>query len=554
MIRERDDGSPAGPVRLRHPPRLVTDRPERSQGSPRTPRSVRHRGRRRGSPRVRMVLLAGPHRRRRTSWAGHEGKEVYHVEYAPDGRTFVTAGQDRTARIWDAETGQERLVLRGHEDEVDWASFDPSGTRVVTAGDDATVRIWSASDGRELTVLDRLPSHTVAALFTPDGRDVIAAARDGTVVRWDAATGRRRAAYRAAQRAVDGNGSRRWRSPRRARPWPSRGKADVVQLFDLSEGGLAADRHADGTAWAATGSAWPSLPTAARLRPPARVARTPSLRPASGKTQIVLEGPATASSFTLAFAPDGRTLAVGDGQGELRIWDLATRSFQVSLLGHTGRIWSVAFAPDGRTLATTGRDGTIRLWDARRRSDRVVFRGLARIPCTRQDFGELGGVLGRRHAAPRRKRTGVRARLQPEGWYHPDAENGRSARRRPVPFPSARAGRMEESHAAVERQAIPSPAERPSDKTLLPRRPEIWRTPPAPAPAVAFPSLRRRFLLVGHSGDVGGSAFSPDGRTLATASLDKTVRLWSVAAARSGRRWRATCRFKALPFRPMARC
>ena len=123
----------------------------------------------------------------RTSWVGHEGKEVYHVEYAPDGRTFVTAGQDRTARIWDAETGQERLVLRGHEDEVDWASFDPSGTRLVTAGDDATVRIWSASDGRLLTVLDRLPSPAVAALFTPDGRDVIAAARDGT----DCAVGRR---------------------------------------------------------------------------------------------------------------------------------------------------------------------------------------------------------------------------------------------------------------------------------------------------------------------------------------------------------------------------
>ena len=97
------------------------------------------------------------------------------------------------ARIWDAETGQERLVLRGHEDEVDYVSFDPSGTRLVTAGDDATVRIWSATDGSSLKVLDRLPSPTVAALFTPDGRDVIAAARDGTVVRWDAATGQRRA-------------------------------------------------------------------------------------------------------------------------------------------------------------------------------------------------------------------------------------------------------------------------------------------------------------------------------------------------------------------------
>ncbi len=45
----------------------------------------------------------------------------------------------------------------------------------------------------------------------------------------------------------------------------------------------------------------------------------------TGKTQVVLEGP-PASTFTLAFAPDGRTLAVGDDQGALRLWDLATRS------------------------------------------------------------------------------------------------------------------------------------------------------------------------------------------------------------------------------------
>jgi len=315
----------------------------------------------------------------RTSWVGHEGKEGYHVEYAPDGCTFATAGQDRTARIWDAETGQERLVLRGHEDEVNCVSFDPSGTRVVTVGDDASVRIWSAADGRKLTVLDGLTSPAVAALFTPDGRDVIAAARDGTLVRWDAATGRRRAACRA-NHPSDGN----WVEVMAISPQGSTlalaGRDAWVQFFDSSQGGLAAvttpmanmDTNGFCVAFAPDGR---SLAATSSYGVNAVLFDT-----TTGKTQVVLEGPTVSNSFTLAFAPDGRTLAVGDGHGALRLWDLATRSSQVSLLGHTGRIWCVAFAPDGRTLVTTSRDGTIRLWDARRRSDRAVFRGLARIP------------------------------------------------------------------------------------------------------------------------------------------------------------------------------
>ncbi len=312
---------------------------------------------------------------------------MYHVEYAPDGRTFVTAGQDRTARIWDAETGQERLVLRGHEDEVDFASFDPSGTLVVTAGDDATVRIWSVADGRELRVLDRLASPTVNAQFTPDGRDVIAAARDGTLVRWDVATGRRRAAATGQRRAghrkgrpVDENWVETMAISAQGMTLALAGRDAPIQLFDFSHDGLAAitrptaimDTNGFCVAFAPDGRSLAATASNGVL--------ASQYDTMSGKTQVVLEGPVDPTACTLAFAPDGRTLAVGDGRGAVRIWDLDTRSSQVSLLGHTGGIWCVAFAPNGRTLATTGRDGTIRLWDARRRSDRAVFRGLARIP------------------------------------------------------------------------------------------------------------------------------------------------------------------------------
>ena len=318
----------------------------------------------------------------RTSWVGHEGKEVYHVEYAHDGRTFATAGQDGTARIWDADSGKERFVLRGHEDEVDWVSFDPSGTRLVTAGDDATVRIWSASDGRCLTILDRLPSPTVTAQFTPDGRDVIAADRDGTIVRWDAETGLRRATIRQGHR-TEKNGVETMAISPHDETLALAGKNGGVLFFDLSQGGLATFTGPVAR-MQTTGFCVAFAPDGRSVAATGRHGGHSFFYDATnGKLEGVLEGPAAPTAFTLAFAPDGRTIAVGDDQGAIRLWDRATRASQVSLLGHTGRIWCVAFAPDGRTLASTGRDGTIRLWDTRRRSDRAFFRGLAQIPMPR---------------------------------------------------------------------------------------------------------------------------------------------------------------------------
>ena len=72
------------------------------------------------------------------------------ASFSPDGARIVTASGDGTARLWDATTGQELAVLRGHEDEVNSASFSPDGARIVTASDDRTTRLWDATTGQEL--------------------------------------------------------------------------------------------------------------------------------------------------------------------------------------------------------------------------------------------------------------------------------------------------------------------------------------------------------------------------------------------------------------------
>jgi WD40 repeat protein len=71
--------------------------------------------------------------------------------------------------------------------------------------------------------------------------------------------------------------------------------------------------------------------------------------------------------YSVAFSPDGHTLATGSADHTVRLWDLTDRTHPQPLgsplSGHTDGVYSLAFSPDGHTLATASGDDKTRLWD-----------------------------------------------------------------------------------------------------------------------------------------------------------------------------------------------
>jgi WD40 repeat protein len=73
-------------------------------------------------------------------------------------------------------------------------------------------------------------------------------------------------------------------------------------------------------------------------------------------------------SYAIAFSPDGKTLAMGERSGVVRLWQVADAQGQASLhevaslYGHRERAWYLWFAPDGKALVSASLDRTVRLW------------------------------------------------------------------------------------------------------------------------------------------------------------------------------------------------
>ncbi|MBK9248202.1 MAG: PD40 domain-containing protein, partial [Ignavibacteria bacterium] len=111
------------------------------------------------------------------------------VAYSPDGGRIATASADKTARIWDANTGSLIYSLQGHTGEIMTVAFSPDGSTIVTGSEDKTVKIWDANTGEVLHTLKDHTKQVRGVAYSPDGSRIASASFDSTLKIWDAHTG-----------------------------------------------------------------------------------------------------------------------------------------------------------------------------------------------------------------------------------------------------------------------------------------------------------------------------------------------------------------------------
>jgi eukaryotic-like serine/threonine-protein kinase len=122
------------------------------------------------------------------SLKGH-ASQVLSQAFSPDGRTLATAG-DRTVKLWDVATGQERMSINAHDDILWAVAFSPDSQRLVSGCYDGSAKVWDVTTGNELLKLKAHNYQIYTTKFSPDGKIIATGSADWLVKLWDSATGR----------------------------------------------------------------------------------------------------------------------------------------------------------------------------------------------------------------------------------------------------------------------------------------------------------------------------------------------------------------------------
>ncbi|MFJ9634599.1 hypothetical protein ACIRU8_43600 [Streptomyces sp. NPDC101175] len=322
---------------------------------------------------LRLWNVAGSHPR---ATLRKPGTQATAVAFSPDNTTLAIGAMSMGltgsgTRLWNTVTGKVAHTLPGGQAEAS-AAFSPDGGTVATSGRRETVHLWDPKSGKEKR---SLPDAGTAVAYSPDGTTLATVRDDGTVMLWDPTTGRTKKTFQDKQAegtlpsvvfnpagtvlAVSGHFGR-------VRLWDVR-NGHVLATLNMPEDKIPADASGPARQLDPSGNTVESIafgPDGTTLATSSENGTVRLWNPATGRIKQTLPGAGT----IVAFSPDGTTLAAGSsdsgsGGGTVSLLDIATGYARVRFVGHTAEVLSLAFSPDGHTLASADNDGTVQLWN-----------------------------------------------------------------------------------------------------------------------------------------------------------------------------------------------
>jgi WD40 repeat protein len=451
--------------------------------------------------------------------------DVWKLVFSPDSKNLVAITSDTNARLYDVESGQELLTLE-HNGSMEGADFSPDGQRLVTHSIDGTTRVWDAGTGEQLLMLGP-DSNFDPSAFVPDGNHVVTVNVDGTVRIWDVYNGQLLRVFpnlNAEYATLSPDGNRLATEENyKVHIWDVATGDELIAINDPTEYIQALAFSPDGTLLASGGSddivsLWDTE---------------------TGQVRLSLTGH-TDGVESIVFSPDSKLVATGSEDKTARIWDAETGEELMILTGHEEAIKDVAFSSDGHRFATASWDWTARVWDVDTGEELLVLGepdGLGMVGSVAFNNDGSRIVTGAAmDVVVFDAITGDRLTTIPgrgsitSAAFIPDHDHVATVR-----FNSADIWEVESGNrvqALSERINANEAAFTPDGTRIVTTgcddRDENWDCHKGIVRIWDTDSGEELLKLEGHTDEVYGLDFSPDGGQLVTVSEDKTARIWDI--------------------------